>query len=185
MADLRPTRPALQIDYRLENWNRLRAPGCPDFFRSFILGSRVSKPSSFKAGLIATSCSNSARAIANRTAPACPEAPPPVALTCTSKVLLVLVTSKGFKTVNWSAGVGKYSSSGRPLTSIFPDPRERRTCATAFLRRPVAANTSDIFSKLVRQRLSAVAPRAGAAHPCRPSILYTAPCQDDCVGSYL
>jgi hypothetical protein len=136
--------------YRLENWNRLRAPGCPDFLRSFILGSRVSKPSSFKAGLIALSCSNNARAIANRTAPACPVAPPPFVLILTSKELLVFVTSNGFKTVNWREGVGKYSSSGRPLTSIFPDPPHIRTWATAFLRRPVAVNTSDIFLKFVR-----------------------------------
>jgi hypothetical protein len=136
------------LPYRLENWNRLRAPGCPDFLRSFIRGSRVSKPSSFNTGLIAPSCSNNARAIANRTAPACPVTPPPVALIFTSNELLVFVTSNGFKTVNWSEGVGKYSSSGRPLTSIFPEPRDIRTWATAFLRRPVAANTSDIFFKI-------------------------------------
>jgi hypothetical protein len=31
-------------DYRFENWKRLRAPGCPYFFRSFMRGSRVSIP---------------------------------------------------------------------------------------------------------------------------------------------
>src|SRR5256886_14683579 len=33
--------------YRFENWKRFRAPGCPDFFRSFIRGSRRSVPSVF------------------------------------------------------------------------------------------------------------------------------------------
>ena len=33
--------------YRFENWKRLRAPGCPYFFRSFIRGSRVSIPARF------------------------------------------------------------------------------------------------------------------------------------------
>jgi len=135
----------LAPNYRFENWNRLRAPGWPDFLRSLILGSRVRRPSSFSVGRIAASCCSNARAMANRTAPACPAIPPPVVFTLTSNELLVLVTSNGFSTVDCSDGVAKYSSNGRPLTSILPEPRETRTCATAVLRRPVAANTSDIF----------------------------------------
>jgi hypothetical protein len=37
----------LYSNYRFENWKRFRAPGCPDFFRSFMRGSRRSKPSAF------------------------------------------------------------------------------------------------------------------------------------------
>ena len=33
--------PHLSLAYRLENWNRLRAPFRPYFFRSFLRGSRV------------------------------------------------------------------------------------------------------------------------------------------------
>lgn len=35
---------------RLENWNRLRAPGWPDFLRSFIRESRVSRPLALSTG---------------------------------------------------------------------------------------------------------------------------------------
>src|SRR3984885_9555829 len=141
--------------YRFENWNRLRAPGWPDFFRSFILGSRVRRPSSFKTGRIVASWASSAREIAKRIAPACPMIPPPDVFTLTSNELLVLVNSNGFSTVNCSEGVEKYSSNGRPFTTIFPDPRETRTCATAVFRRPVAANTSDILKFKIKERESA------------------------------
>src|SRR5260370_21712985 len=115
------------LNYRFENWNRLRAPGWPDFLRSLILGSRVRRPSSFSVGRMVASCCSNARAMANRTAPACPAIPPPVVFTLTSNELLVLVPSNGFRTVDCSDGVAKYSSNGRPLTSILPEPRETRT----------------------------------------------------------
>ena len=66
-------------DYRFENWNRFRAPGCPDFFRSFIRGSRRSKPSALSGARKFASTWRSARAIANCAAPACPIMPPPLA----------------------------------------------------------------------------------------------------------
>ena len=57
-------------NYRFENWKRLRAPGWPDFFRSFIRGSRLSNPSAFKVPRRFASTCKSAREIASRAAPA-------------------------------------------------------------------------------------------------------------------
>ena len=37
-------------DQRLENWNRLRAPGCPYFLRSTLRESRVRNPACFSLG---------------------------------------------------------------------------------------------------------------------------------------
>jgi hypothetical protein len=57
-------------DSRFENWKRLRAPGCPYFFRSFIRGSRVSIPARFSWSLSSVLNSRSALAMPWRTAPA-------------------------------------------------------------------------------------------------------------------
>src|ERR1700732_3285134 len=102
-----------------------------------------------------------------------PVGPPPEALTWTSNAFVVLVTSKGLSTVNCRGAVGKYSSNGRPFTSIFPEPGEIRTWATEVLRRPVAENVSAIkclFLMLwIKRPESVVVLRAGAVHRDRPS----------------
>ena len=55
--------------YRFENWNRLRAPGWPDFLRSFMRGSRVSKPSSRSEPRRFSSLRSSARLMATAAHP--------------------------------------------------------------------------------------------------------------------
>lgn len=62
--------PSSSKNYRLENWKRFRAPGWPDFFRSFMRGSRRSNPSVFSVRRkLAFTCKR-AREIARRAAPA-------------------------------------------------------------------------------------------------------------------
>src|SRR5262249_13833015 len=75
--------------YLLENWKRLRAPGCPYFLRSFMRGSRVRKPSFFKVPRSSVLNSTSARAMPCWTAPAWPCGPPPSTRTRTSNLFRV------------------------------------------------------------------------------------------------
>ncbi len=56
--------------YRLENWKRLRAFGCPYFLRSTFLASRVRSPADFRRGRSSGLNSRRARAIPWRIAPA-------------------------------------------------------------------------------------------------------------------
>ena len=69
-------------------------------------------------------------------APVWPVGPPPSALTSTSILPPVLVTSRGPKIDLRSRSLVKYSLSERPLISILPVPGATRTRATALLRRP-------------------------------------------------
>ena len=62
------------------NWNRLRAPASPYFLRSLPRGSRVSIPAFFSGARSSGFASTRARAIPRRSAPACPEMPPPAAV---------------------------------------------------------------------------------------------------------
>src|SRR5690606_22803455 len=76
--------PACGRPYRLLNWKRLRAPAMPYFFRSFLRASRVRNPPLFSARRSSASNSQSARAMPSRTAPACPDTPPPRTVASTS-----------------------------------------------------------------------------------------------------
>src|SRR3546814_17765959 len=80
-----PTRDALRKPgrvcwkaYRFENWKLRRAFALPYFLRSTTRGSRVRKPAPFSAGRRGGSNDISARMMPRRTAPACPDRPPPV-----------------------------------------------------------------------------------------------------------
>ena len=64
-------------NYRFEYWNRFLAPFCPYFLRSFTLESRVSRPSFFSGARSGWLRLTRARAMAWRSAPACPVGPPP------------------------------------------------------------------------------------------------------------
>lgn len=56
--------------YRLENWKRFRAPGCPYFLRSLLRGSRVRNPFRRREGRRSGSAVARARAIPILRAPA-------------------------------------------------------------------------------------------------------------------
>src|SRR6185295_19076771 len=81
--------------YRFENWNRLRAPFCPYFLRSLILGSRVTRPACLRAGRRSALNSSSARVMPCRIAPAWPAGPPPDTLMTRSNLFVVSVSCKG------------------------------------------------------------------------------------------
>src|SRR5690606_10133298 len=112
------------------------------FLRSFMRGSRVSRPACFS-GLRYSSLTNrSARAIPCRVASAWPVMPPPHTFTDTSNLPSVSVTSRGCCKVFRTRGRPKYSTASRPLTIMRPVPGTRRTRATAVFRRPVAIYSS-------------------------------------------
>src|ERR1051325_9270242 len=94
-------------DYRLLNWNRLRAPARPGFLRSTTRGSRVSRPCSRSFLRCCSSARHSARAIASRRAPACPVTPPPRHSARTSKAPSVSVAVNGCWMCDTSDGRGK------------------------------------------------------------------------------
>ena len=77
-----------------------------------------------------------------RTAPACPDKPPPFTRTITSYFPETPATSNGCSMSMTEVGRIKYAPSSRPLTVIFPDPGFSHTRATAFFRLPVAAKIS-------------------------------------------
>src|SRR5574341_62763 len=81
--------------YLFENWKRALAPFWPYFLRSLVLGSRVSRPSFLSLTFASVSTARSALEIPCRTAPACPEEPPPTTDTSTSYLSTAPVTSKG------------------------------------------------------------------------------------------
>ena len=81
--------------YRLLNWNRLRAPARPYFFRSLIRASRVSNPAFLRAARRLGSNLMSARAIPRRSAPAWPAKPPPRAVARISTLSLASVRLNG------------------------------------------------------------------------------------------
>src|SRR5206468_2742561 len=83
--------------YRLENWNRRRAPRWPYFLRSFMRLSRVRKPAFRRACSRVLSYLARARPRPMMMAPAWPVGPPPLAFTRTSILPPVLVTSRGPK----------------------------------------------------------------------------------------
>ena len=58
------------LPYLLENWKRLRALGCPGFFRSTLRASRVRKPTDFNFGRSSALNSSRAREMPWRIAPA-------------------------------------------------------------------------------------------------------------------
>ena len=58
------------LPYLLENWKRLRALGCPGFFRSTLRASRVRKPTDFSFGRSSALNSSRAREMPWRIAPA-------------------------------------------------------------------------------------------------------------------
>src|SRR5262249_9565975 len=123
--------------HRLLNWKRLRAPAIPYFFRSFARASRVSSPSVFSALRRSALYSTRARAMPSRTAPACPETPPPPTVARMSNLSAVSVTTSGVLICVRSASVVKNFSNGRWLTVTAPLPGRRNTRAVDVLRRPV------------------------------------------------
>src|SRR5712692_9985168 len=82
--------------YRLENWNRRRAPGWPYFLRSTTRASRVKNPAFFIAGRNSGFHTHKARASPWRMAPACPERPPPRTFTVMSTLPACSRTSSGW-----------------------------------------------------------------------------------------
>jgi hypothetical protein len=88
-------------------------------------------------GLSDASYSISARVMPWRTAPACPDSPPPSTFTVMSKLAVVFVSSSGWRTTMRPVSREKNSSTGLPLTEMTPLPGLMYTRATAVLRRPV------------------------------------------------
>ena len=82
-------------DHRLENWKLLRAFGFPYFLRSTTRESRVRKPPFFSTARSGGSNFTSAREIPWRTAPACPDSPPPETVHLTSNCPFRSDASKG------------------------------------------------------------------------------------------
>src|SRR5581483_10623011 len=123
--------------YRLLNCGALRALCRPAFLRSTSRASRVKKPARFSGTRSSGLTSTSARATPWRTAPACPEGPPPCTRTrrsywpSTSAVLSGAIAS-----MRWTS-LGKYSSIDFPLIHVAPLPGRRITRATDVLRLPV------------------------------------------------
>src|SRR5664279_649995 len=142
-------------DQRLEYWGALRAFLRPYLRRSFTRASRVRKPARFNAGRLSRSISVSAREIPRRSAPACPETPPPVSRAVTSKTSPISSVVKGSRTSCWCTLLGKYSSSDLPLTSHRPEPGISRTRAIASLRRPVAPAFPVVTARGVNARAPA------------------------------
>src|SRR6202522_1042351 len=94
--------------YRLLNWNRLRAPFCPYFLRSFPRESRVTMPSDFNLPRSSALNCIRARAIPSFTASAWPRTPPPRTLATMLNAVAVSVAGSGaFAAERW-AGVTKY-----------------------------------------------------------------------------
>src|SRR5262249_31596727 len=75
-----------------------------------------------------------------RTAPDCPPAPPPCAVTTTSTWSVKLVNLSGSVASCFHAKLVKYTSTGRPFTVNLPPPGRKNTRATDSLRRPVPWN---------------------------------------------
>jgi hypothetical protein len=121
----------------LLNWKRFRAPAMPYFLRSFARASRVRSPSLFSGLRSSALYSTSARAMPSRTAPACPETPPPATVARMSNFSAVSVSTSGVRICVRSAGVGKNASNVRLFTLMAPDPGLRKTRAVDVLRRPV------------------------------------------------
>src|SRR5699024_8299130 len=80
----------------------------------------------------------SARAMARRSAPACPAAPPPCSSATMSNCSSRSTATSGALTSCWWTLLGKYSSRGRPSSVNCPERGTSRTRATASLRRPTA-----------------------------------------------
>src|SRR4029453_8410992 len=90
----------------------------------------------------------------SRSAPACPERPPPSIRAITSRSLSRSTSRSGAATTILWARVVKYSSSVRPLSWNAPVPGTRRTRAMASLRRPVAVCTlALLLGRALRGRL--------------------------------
>src|SRR5437899_8966999 len=80
---------------RLEYCLRRRALCKPTFFRSTSRASRVTRPALLSSGLSVGSYSIRARVSPCRTAPACPNSPPPDTLTTTSNCVSFSVSTSG------------------------------------------------------------------------------------------
>src|SRR6266511_1588329 len=90
----------------------------------------------------------------SRSAPACPETPPPSIRAITSRSLSRSTSRSGAATTILWARVVKYSSSVRPLSWSAPVPGTRRTRAMASLRRPVAVcKLALLLGRALRGRL--------------------------------
>src|SRR4029453_14519480 len=90
----------------------------------------------------------------SRSAPACPERPPPSIPAIRSRSLSRSTSRSGAATTILWARVVKYSSSVRPLSWNAPVPGTRRTRAVASLRRPVAVCTlALLLGRALRGRL--------------------------------
>src|SRR5262249_49036388 len=122
---------------RLEYCLRRRALCRPTFFRSTSRASRVTSPALLSKGLSAGSYSISARVNPWRTAPACPNSPPPETFTSTSNCVTFSVSTSGCRTTICPVSRAKYSFAGRSLTMKSPFPGLMNTRATELLRRPV------------------------------------------------
>ena len=115
-----------------------RAALRPYFLRSFILGSRVSRPAAFKMGRYSSLTSRRARATPWRMAPAWPVTPPPVTVATMSTLPSCSVATRGWRTSSFRVSRPKYSSMSRPLMVMEPVPFWNRwTRATEDFRRPV------------------------------------------------
>src|SRR5262245_42103935 len=73
-----------------------------------------------------------------RTAPACPDGPPPCTRTRRSYWPSSSVSFSGAFTITRWTSRGKYSSIVRPLTQVLPSPGRRITRASEVVRLPVA-----------------------------------------------
>jgi hypothetical protein len=92
---------------RLEYCGALRAFFRPYFFRSLTRGSRVRNPAFLSAGRSSASISMSARAIARRSAPACPVTPPPLRMPTTSYCSAFSRVTRGSRMSCWCTLFGK------------------------------------------------------------------------------
>ncbi len=107
------------IIYLLENWNFLRAPGCPYFFLSTALESRVRNPAFLRGARRLELVKIRAREIPRRRAPDWPESPPPLTVALISIDLRVSVSIKGCLIMHSKLSRQKYSLRDLLLTVIF------------------------------------------------------------------
>ena len=108
--------------YLFENWNFLRAPGCPYFFLSTDLESLVRNPAFLRGARRLELVRIRAREIPRRSAPDCPESPPPLTVAFISTDSKVSVAINGCLIMHSRLSRRKYSLRDLLFTVMFPLP---------------------------------------------------------------
>src|SRR2546428_8086083 len=111
----------------------------PYFLRSLARASRVRSPSAFSRLRSSRLYSTSARAMPSRTAPACPETPPPATVARMSNLSAGLVGNLGGLVLLGGGLGGKEASSERLWVRAWPAPGPSKTPPDAAFRGRVAS----------------------------------------------